>query len=256
MEVASLSVAALGFVCIATSVKKSQDRWAKERSLPRALSDERNGTAPLPVLAVHVLHAEMLKNFHSKRLMLRVKYGFKSQHLRCDTSEFVPELRVQPKISRLVHRQPASQACAELSSTCLFLLSNDIEPILRLSVRRAGIRKCSVAKASVELALLSKGGVADLPLSGPRGEKLGQISIATEVMEVHPSDLAALSALPGAATQRGALLVAGGPPVVEGEVVCGSCDSSLGDDSTPPMVGQPIKLHAGGKIGAVQPAHI
>lgn len=241
MDPFTVSAAAMSVVLVAQSVKSNLEQWVRDRSLPEALAQQDEDV--LPVVAVHLRHLGTAPEHVGEPLKIRVKYGARGENLWCDTARFSPELPKLPRISRLVHRRQASQACMQLDSTCLFLLSEDVEPVIRLSVRKAGLRRCTVAKASVPLAQLLESGVAELPLHGPSGSELGHISIACEVLEVLPQDLTKSLALTHVNIQKAAYLITGATPTVEGDLVD---EGSETDESTTPVA--PTTLVEGQRI--------
>mmetsp|Transcript_119703 Transcript_119703/g.298538 ORF Transcript_119703/g.298538 Transcript_119703/m.298538 type:complete len:226 (+) Transcript_119703:56-733(+) len=224
MDPFTVSAATLGLALVAKTVKTNLDQWEKDRSLPEALAVQ-DGETPLPVVAVHVHRVDLAPEFQGESLKIRIKYGAQGEDLRCDTARFSPELQEQARVSRSGHSQLDSHAFMEINSTCLFLLSSDVKPVMRIAVRKAGFKRCNVAKASFSLPHSSERCVLQLPLSGPCEEELGKVSITYEVLAVPPRDLAKRFDLVCAERQKGAYLISGAAPTLEGDSVEESSDT-------------------------------
>mmetsp|Transcript_144735 Transcript_144735/g.360836 ORF Transcript_144735/g.360836 Transcript_144735/m.360836 type:complete len:254 (+) Transcript_144735:73-834(+) len=245
MDPFTVSATAITVALAAGVSKTNRDNWVKDRSLPQALKEE-HGDVSLPVVAVHVRRVDMVPDFQGEPLRICIKYGVKGAALGCDTASFIPEVQARPRISRLVSRQPELYSGMQIDSTCLFLLSQDIQPIIRVLVRKAGLRRNTIAEARISLMQLSERGLAELPLVGPSGHQIGKVAIACKALEVLPCDLTKSLAVARATSQKGAYLFSGVSPIVEGAL---ADETSGSDDGTPPaslttpLAGKPV-LHS------------
>jgi hypothetical protein len=229
LTIAAFGVAAAGFALIGKSIA---DESGLETQLAVALEKNLDSSALVPVVAVHIRHVEMAPRFQGERLSIRTKYGYRGNCLRCDIARFSPQAPARPKISRLAHLRPTSDIRTQLGSTCLFLLNDHVDPVIRFSVRTSGPRARSVAKTSISLADLSQPGTTELALRSGYGDKpLGRVSVTCELVEVKAQDLLNTLADARADKQKDAYLVSCNFPTVVGElVVKGSSNGDNSDD--------------------------
>jgi hypothetical protein len=210
-----------------------QAKKVEEVQLAAALQAVQDINALVPVVAVRIRHVEMAPRFAGERLTIHTKYGNRGKCLRCSIARFSPEAPVWPKVSRLTHRRPSAYAHTQLGSTCLFLLNDHVDPVIRFSVRKGGLTGRSVAKTSIPLAVLSQASATDLPLhSRLFKEPLGRVSVACELMEVSAQYLLSTLADACADKQKDACLISGSVPTVPGECLAqGSSDGDSSDGS-------------------------
>mmetsp|Transcript_75800 Transcript_75800/g.190661 ORF Transcript_75800/g.190661 Transcript_75800/m.190661 type:complete len:242 (-) Transcript_75800:361-1086(-) len=219
MEPIGISVAAVSAAaCAAAARVAGRSEWAKQVQLPRVLAKTVDGDEVLPLLAVHIRRVELSPQYTGKRLRTHVKYGQKRAALRCETDSFAPALP-EPQAAGLVRIKSATVASAELSSTCLFLLNEIVEPVVRLTVSKAGLPRRDVAKASISLMDLAKGGKVELPLLSASQENIGRVFIGCDVMEVRQRELVRSLALVCADDQSDAFVVAGAETKLVSELV-------------------------------------
>jgi len=201
---------------------------AKQARLPRILAETLDGDAVLPVLAVHIRLVEMVPRYHGKRCRMHVEYGNKPNSLRSDTNSFSPVVPV-PEDGGLVRRRTASVASSEVSSTCMFLLNGFVEPVIHLTLCKTGFQRLNLAKASIPLVDLIRGGEVELPLYLASKEKVGRVFIACDVNEAQQKNLARSLALVCADDQGDAFMISGYATTLAGDPID---ENSDGGDTT------------------------
>mmetsp|Transcript_121884 Transcript_121884/g.316453 ORF Transcript_121884/g.316453 Transcript_121884/m.316453 type:complete len:244 (+) Transcript_121884:62-793(+) len=227
MEVVAISAALVGVSTMVTGLQKVAP-YLEEKRLPKFVA-MRNDWDMIPVLVVHVSEVEMASSHQGARYVIHAKYGSQGHSLRCEAASFSPACSIRHKFSRLIHRRGAFAASADISSTCLFLQNEFIDPVIQLKVRKAGPWRHIVARGSIPLADVKAMGKVDLPLLGESAEKIGRVSIACEGLKMQRQDLVQLVACAGCSEQRDAYLISGFVAKVTGVVVCDDDTSSNTD---------------------------
>jgi len=218
VEALGFSAAAVGVVTLSAVVQRAGPYLSDEKRLPKhvAIKDD---SAVISVLAVHVCSVEMASCHQGARFVILAKYGSPGDSLRCEVAKFSPASVSRRKISHLIRQRPASGASASIDSTCLFLQSAPVDPVIRLSVREARPWSRSLARGSIPLANLKASGKFDVPLLGKSDREVGRVSIACEALSIRRQDLARVLACAGAIEQRDAYLISGVVPTIAGVVV-------------------------------------